>query len=104
MAALLHVALNLLMLVWCGTKVERILGPGRLVVLYVVGAYTAAVAQWLVVAAVADSDDRSERRDQRGDRRLRAELRPAEAARQLTEPQPLAQRAVAARRLGRACS
>ncbi len=43
----LHVALNLLMLVWCGTKVERILGPAGLVVLYLVGAYTAAVAQWL---------------------------------------------------------
>ena len=42
----LHVALNLLMLVWCGTKVERILGPTGLVVLYLVGAYTAAVAQW----------------------------------------------------------
>ena len=24
----LHVALNLLMLIWCGTKVERIIGPG----------------------------------------------------------------------------
>ncbi len=43
----LHVALNLLMLVWCGTKVERILGAGALVFLYVVGAFTAAVAQWL---------------------------------------------------------
>ena len=43
----LHVALNLLMLVWCGTKVERILGPTGLVVLYLVGAYTAAVAQWV---------------------------------------------------------
>ena len=43
----LHVALNLLMLVWCGLKVERILGAGALVLLYVVGAYTAAIAQWL---------------------------------------------------------
>ena len=31
----LHVALNLLMLVWCGTKVERILGAGPLVFLYI---------------------------------------------------------------------
>ena len=43
----LHVGLNLLMLVWCGSKVERVLGAGPLVLLYVVGAYTAAVAQWL---------------------------------------------------------
>jgi membrane associated rhomboid family serine protease len=43
----LHVALNLLMLVWCGTKVERILGGGPLVLLYIVGAFTAAVAQWI---------------------------------------------------------
>lgn len=43
----LHLALNLLILIWCGTKVERILGPGPIVFLYVVGAYTAAIAQWL---------------------------------------------------------
>jgi membrane associated rhomboid family serine protease len=43
-----HLALNMLMLVWCGTKVERVLGSGSLVVLYLVGAYVAAVAQWLV--------------------------------------------------------
>ena len=43
-----HLALNMLMLVWCGTKVERVLGSGSLVVLYVVGAYVAAIAQWLV--------------------------------------------------------
>ena len=45
---LLHVAFNLLMLVWCGTAVERILGRGALLLLYGVGAYTAAIAQWLV--------------------------------------------------------
>jgi membrane associated rhomboid family serine protease len=44
----LHVALNLLMLVWCGTQVERILGSGPMLLLYAVGAYTAAIAQWLV--------------------------------------------------------
>ena len=43
----LHLALNLLMLIWCGTKVERILGAGPIIFLYVVGAYTAAIAQWL---------------------------------------------------------
>ena len=44
----LHLALNLLMLVWCGTQVERILGSGPTLLLYAVGAYTAAIAQWLV--------------------------------------------------------
>jgi membrane associated rhomboid family serine protease len=43
----LHLALNLLMLVWCGTMVERVLGGRALVLLYLVGAYTAAIAQWL---------------------------------------------------------
>ena len=43
----LHLALNLLMLIWCGTMVERILGAGPVIFLYVVGAYTAAIAQWL---------------------------------------------------------
>lgn len=43
----LHLALNMLMLVWCGTKVERILGSGGVLMLYLVGAYTAAIAQWL---------------------------------------------------------
>jgi len=43
----LHLALNMLMLVWCGTKVERILGSGGVLMLYLVGAYTAAIAQWI---------------------------------------------------------
>lgn len=43
----LHLALNMLMLLWCGQMVERILGWQSLLFLYVVGAYTAAVAQWL---------------------------------------------------------
>jgi membrane associated rhomboid family serine protease len=45
---LLHIAFNLLMLIWCGFAVERVLGRTALVVLYLVGAYTAATAQWLV--------------------------------------------------------
>jgi len=45
---MLHLALNMLMLVWCGTKVERSLGSGSLVTLYIVGAYAAAIAQWLM--------------------------------------------------------
>jgi membrane associated rhomboid family serine protease len=44
----LHLGLNMLMLVWCGTQVERVLGSGSLLTLYVVGAYAAAIAQWLV--------------------------------------------------------
>ena len=42
----LHMAFNLLMLVWCGLAVERVLGRGPLILLYVVGAYAAAAAQW----------------------------------------------------------
>jgi membrane associated rhomboid family serine protease len=44
----LHVALNLLMLIWCGTLVERVLGSSSLLLLYFVGAYAAALAQWAV--------------------------------------------------------
>ena len=43
----LHLAFNMLMLLWCGTAVERVLGRGALLLLYVVGAYAAAAAQWL---------------------------------------------------------
>ncbi len=43
---LLHLALNLLMLVWCGTLVERVLGRSGLLILYGIGAYAAAIAQW----------------------------------------------------------
>lgn len=42
----LHIAFNILMLLWCGSAVERVLGRGALLLLYVVGAYVAAVAQW----------------------------------------------------------
>jgi membrane associated rhomboid family serine protease len=41
-----HVGFNLLILLWCGTQVERVIGAGGLVVLYVAGAYAAAFAQW----------------------------------------------------------
>ena len=44
---LLHLAFNLLMLLWCGSAVERVLGPSALLLLYAVGAYAAAAAQWL---------------------------------------------------------
>jgi membrane associated rhomboid family serine protease len=47
-ANLVHVGFNLLILLWCGTAVERTIGPVGLVILYVVGAYAAAAAQWAV--------------------------------------------------------
>jgi len=42
-----HLAFNLLMLLWCGTAVERVLGRWGLVILYLVGAYASAAAQFL---------------------------------------------------------
>ena len=44
----IHLGFNLLVLVWCGTAVERALGKSGLVLLYLVGAYAAALAQWAV--------------------------------------------------------
>ena len=44
---IIHLAFNMLMLVWCGTMVERVLGRSSLIVLYLVGAYVSAIAQWL---------------------------------------------------------
>lgn len=44
---LMHLGFNLLMLLWCGLAVERVLGRGALILLYVVGAFAAAAAQWL---------------------------------------------------------
>jgi len=45
-SGLVHLGFNLLILAWCGTQVERIIGAPGLVVLYLVGAYAAAAAQW----------------------------------------------------------
>ena len=50
-AGLVHLGFNLLMFVWCGTQVERVLGRFGLVFLYVVGAYASAIAQWAVAPA-----------------------------------------------------
>ena len=47
-SGLVHLGFNLLMLVWCGAAVERIIGAPGIVVLYLVGAYAAAAAQWAV--------------------------------------------------------
>lgn len=46
--SLLHLAGNLLMLMWCGLAVERALGKQAVVMLYTVGAFVAAAAQFLV--------------------------------------------------------
>jgi len=46
-AGLLHIGFNLLLLVYCGRQVETVLGGGRLIILYVVGAYGAALAHYL---------------------------------------------------------
>jgi membrane associated rhomboid family serine protease len=43
---LAHVALNVVMLVFCGQAVERALGSAGVVVLYAVGAYAAALGHW----------------------------------------------------------
>jgi len=45
-SGLVHIGFNLLILLWCGVQVERVLGATGLVVLYIVGAYAAAGAQW----------------------------------------------------------
>jgi membrane associated rhomboid family serine protease len=47
-ANLVHLGFNLLIFVWCGQAVERVLGRTGLVALYLVGAYAAALAQWAV--------------------------------------------------------
>jgi membrane associated rhomboid family serine protease len=46
-AGLVHLGFNLLMLLFCGRSVETIIGGRGLVILYVVGAYFAAGAQYL---------------------------------------------------------
>ena len=44
----IHLGFNLLILLWCGTAVERVLGAKSLILIYLVSAYVAAVAQWAV--------------------------------------------------------
>ena len=43
----LHLALNLVMLVWVGAQVERVLGAAGFFLAYLIGALVAAAAQWL---------------------------------------------------------
>jgi membrane associated rhomboid family serine protease len=42
----IHIVFNLLILLFCGRAVETILGARGLIVLYLVGAYASAAAQW----------------------------------------------------------
>jgi len=46
-ANLAHVAFNMLMMGFCGRFVEAAIGTRGLILLYVVGAYAAAAAQWI---------------------------------------------------------
>jgi len=43
----LHIGFNLLMLVYCGREDEVAIGPAGVITLYVLGAYAAAVAQYI---------------------------------------------------------
>lgn len=44
----LHLLINMVMLLWCGIWVERGLGARAVLILYAVGAFAAALAQWAV--------------------------------------------------------
>jgi membrane associated rhomboid family serine protease len=46
-SGLLHLGFNLLILWYCGSQVERVVGASGLIALYVVGAFAAAGLQWL---------------------------------------------------------
>ena len=45
-SGLVHIGFNLLVLIWCGMQVERVLGKTGVIILYVVGAYASALLQW----------------------------------------------------------
>ena len=53
-AGLLHLGLNLVVHLWCGRSIEAILGSPALLVLYVVGAYSAAAAQYFAGPETVD--------------------------------------------------
>ena len=46
-AGLVHLGFNLVVFIWCGTQVERVLGRTGLITLYLVGAYSSALLQWV---------------------------------------------------------
>lgn len=45
-AGWLHIGFNVLMLVFCGRQVEQVLQKGAVLLLYIAGAYGAALLQW----------------------------------------------------------
>lgn len=47
-AGLIHITFNMLILLFCGRSVETILGRAGLIILYVAGAYAAALGQYLI--------------------------------------------------------
>jgi len=47
-AGIWHIGFNLLMIVFCGRLVEASVGPGGVIVAYLVGAYVACAAQYVV--------------------------------------------------------
>lgn len=53
-AGWMHVALNLLIFLYVGRLVEHLLGAQRLLIIYAVGAYAAAAAQWAMNPAGQD--------------------------------------------------
>ena len=74
-SGLVHLGFNLLIFVWCGTAVERVLGQDR-ADHAVPGRRLCRRARAMGAGAERDgADDRRERRDQRGDGRVRVELR-----------------------------
>jgi membrane associated rhomboid family serine protease len=51
--ALIQLGFNLLVFVWCGAAVERVLGKTGVIALYLLGAYASALAQWAADPAYA---------------------------------------------------
>lgn len=47
-SGIVHIVFNLIMLIFCGRSVEPVLGGRGIVILYLVGAYAAAAAQYAV--------------------------------------------------------
>lgn len=47
-AGVMHLVLNMIMLIICGRFVENVIGGAASLLLYIVGAYAAAAAQWAV--------------------------------------------------------
>ena len=47
-SGLFHLGFNLLILLWCGNQVERVIGRSGLIMLYVAGAFASALSQWAV--------------------------------------------------------